>query len=169
MAQLDPATLRAVAGLWRRTGRTLRAVLRGRSMRPTLEDGAEVEIHCGEAIEVGDVVAFVEGSRLFVHRVVARGPVGFALLCCGDARHVPDRPVLDSEVLIGRVVGERRGGVLAPLPPGRPSLRPAVAVCAWLVRRGHTGAVTWIVRARRRLLLELDRSNAGWVADPSAS
>ena len=69
---VEGATLAAMASIWRKTGRELRARFGGSSMQPALAPGTEVLLRCGETGGPGDVIAFLAGGRLLVHRVMAR-------------------------------------------------------------------------------------------------
>ena len=108
--------LAAVASLWRRTGRELRARFGGSSMEPALPAGTELQLRCGETGGPGEVIAFVADGRLVVHRVVARAVDGSWTLTRGDARVLPDAPILEPEAIVGRVAGVWRGGVLEAVP-----------------------------------------------------
>ena len=137
--------LAAVASLWRKTGRELRARFGGSSMEPALPPGTEVVLRCGEAGAPGDVVAFLAGGRLVVHRVVARASDGTWTLTRGDARILPDAPILDPGDILGRVAGVWRAGALAGVPappdslPRRWVLRVARAVLLVSPRVGSAG------------------------------
>jgi hypothetical protein len=119
---LEGQALEAVASLWRKTGRQLRARFGGSSMRPALPPGTEVLLRCGEEGAPGDVIAFLAGGRLVVHRIVARAPDGSWTLTCGDARVLPDVPILDPDAILGRVAGLWRGASLEEVPAGRDSV-----------------------------------------------
>jgi len=108
--------LAAVASLWRKAGRELRARFGGSSMLPALPPGTEVLLRCGEAGGPGDVIAFLADGRLLVHRVVARAPDGAWTLTRGDARVLPDAPIRDPDSILGRVAGIWRGASLEPVP-----------------------------------------------------
>jgi hypothetical protein len=89
--------------------------VQGSSMLPAICPGDEVEIqscNSGEC-EIGDVVAFSRGGRLFVHRVIGRDSGG-NLLTQGDAILAPDAPVCADEYL-GRVAGLERDGQAVPI------------------------------------------------------
>ena len=137
--------LAAVASIWRKTGRQLRARFGGSSMEPALPAGTEVLLRCGEAGAPGDVIAFLAGGRLVVHRVVARASDGRWTLTRGDARVLPDAPILDPGDILGRVAGLWRAGSLdgVPAPPDSLSrrwvLRVARAVLRVSPRAGSAG------------------------------
>lgn len=153
-ASLGGAELRAVASLWKRDGREVVARFTGVSMLPTIAPGAEVRVRCGEEAAVGDVVAWVHGERLVVHRVVGAGP-GW-LLTCGDAACLPDPPVVRASDLVGRIVQRRAGDewkalAAAPSPRRR---RLVVGLCLLALRgspRLGRAVVVTLLSARRWL------------------
>ena len=120
--------LAAVASLWRKTGRELRARFGGSSMLPALPPGTEVLLRCGESGGPGDVIAFLADGRLVVHRVVARAADGAWTLTRGDARVLPDVPIRDPEAVLGRVAGVWRAGSLEGLPAAGDSLSRRLAL-----------------------------------------
>jgi hypothetical protein len=145
---VEGETLAAVASLWRKTGRELRARFGGSSMEPALPPGTEVVLRCGETGARGDVVAFLADGRLVVHRVVARAADGSWTLTRGDARVLPDPPILDPEAVVGRVAGMWRGGSLEHLPAATDSLSRRWALrlaCAAL--RASPAAATGVLRS----------------------
>jgi hypothetical protein len=84
------------------------------SMGRALPAGSRIRIQLADRrrYEVGEVVAFLAGKHVVVHRVVRRGPGGAAgdyLLTRGDAALVPDLPVEERRVL-GAVTGVARDG-----------------------------------------------------------
>ena len=133
---LEGQALEAVASLWRKTGRQLRARFGGSSMRPALPPGTEVLLRCGEVGAPGDVIAFLADGRLVVHRIVARAPDGSWTLTRGDARVLPDVPILDPDAVLGRVAGVWRAASLEEVPAGRdsPSGRFVLRVCSVVLR-----------------------------------
>ena len=140
--------LAAVASLWRKTGRELRARFGGSSMEPALPAGTEVLLRCGETGGPGEVIAFLADGRLVVHRVVARAADGGWTLTRGDARVLPDVPIRDAEAVVGRVAGVWRAGSLEGLPAALDSLSRRLALrlaCAAL--RASPGAATAALRS----------------------
>lgn len=117
IAVVEGEALAAVTSLWRKTGRELRARFAGSSMEPALSPGSEVLLRCGEPGTPGDVIAFVADGRLVVHRVVARARDGRWTLTRGDARVLPDVPILDADDILGRVAGVWREGSLHDVAP----------------------------------------------------
>ena len=82
----------------------LESVVHGISMGRTLAPGSTIRIELAQrpTYRVGDVVAFLAGRRLIVHRLVYRGNSRMArgfLLTRGDANLIPDAPVPEANVL----------------------------------------------------------------------
>jgi hypothetical protein len=127
--------LAAVAALWRKTGRELRARFGGSSMEPALPDGSEVALRCGEVGAPGDVIAFLAGGRLIVHRIVARATDGSWTLTRGDARALPDVPIRDASAIVGRVAGLCQGGTIEAVPAvhDSPARHGVLRLCSALV------------------------------------
>jgi len=92
----------------------------GASMLPSLWPGDDVTIERADPAEVriGEVVAYLRGDRLFVHRVA--GHVAGYVVTRGDALRSADPPVACGDV-IGRVVLVERGG--RSDVPGEPRLQ----------------------------------------------
>ena len=84
--------------------------VQGSSMLPTLRPGDEVELQSTPTFQIkrGDVVAFQQGERLFVHRVIERCGDG-KLLTRGDALTQPDVPISNQQ-LLGVVESVLRNG-----------------------------------------------------------
>ena len=98
----EPQQLAAIATLWKRTGRELTTRFTGASMRPAIDDGAEVTLLCVDNVRLGDVVAYVYGDRVIVHRIVAQW--GDRFVARGDANVLPDPVLLDRGDVIGKLV-----------------------------------------------------------------
>jgi hypothetical protein len=140
--------LAAVASLWRKTGRELRARFGGSSMAPALPPGTELLLRCGEAGAPGDVIAFMADGRVLVHRVVARAADGSWTLTRGDARVLPDVPIRDPEAVVGRVAGMLRAGSLEGVPAAVDSLSRRLVLgvtCAFL--RASPNAATGVLKS----------------------
>ena len=90
----------AVAALWKRTGREFVTRFTGTSMQPTIADGASVRLLCTDVVSVGDVVAYVYGDRVIVHRIVAIWSDRFVTR--GDASVLPDPMLLERNDIIGK-------------------------------------------------------------------
>src|SRR5579862_7739784 len=81
--------------------------LRGSSMGPAIPDGVRIRIRSGhrQPCQVGQVIAFLAGSRIMVHRVAyeGRGEAARAFVITqGDGNWVCDPPV-DRSTVIGQV------------------------------------------------------------------
>ena len=161
--------LAAVAALWRKTGRELRARFGGSSMEPAVPPGTELLLRCGETGGPGDVIAFLADGRLVVHRVVARSVDGSWMLTRGDARVLPDVPIRDPEAVVARVAGLLRSGSLEAVPRAADSLsrrwvlaltrvavRMSPRATTGLLRSAHTA-----LRVARSIGLKLRRHPAG--------
>lgn len=110
-----------------RTFGEVRLRVYGTSMAPSLLPGDIVSIAQAnlENVTPGEVVSFLQGGRLFVHRVVRReapAKVKLAdtsrLITRGDRLQHEDPPVSGTE-LLGRVVDVERGGQKVKLQPQR--------------------------------------------------
>lgn len=101
-------------------------------MRPTIEPGEEVALACGAAFGEGDVVAYVRGDRLVLHRVLRLRPDRGYMVTRGDALVLPDALVTELAGVLGTVRGVRRGGELVPLAGAPSSLARRVALRLWL-------------------------------------
>jgi len=161
IAALEGENLAAVASLWRKTGRELRARFGGSSMEPTLPPGAEVLLRCGETGAPGDIIAFVADGHLVVHRVVARARDGGWTLTRGDARALPDAPIRDPEAILGRVAGVWRGESLEDpaAPPDSLRRRFVLRFCCALLGAspGAGAAALRSIHTATRLLRTLPR------------
>jgi hypothetical protein len=151
----DPARILAVAARVRAPERTLESTVEGMSMGRTLPAGSRIRIELADRgrYEVGEVVAFLGGKHVVVHRVVRRGRRGAAggyLLTRGDAALVPDPPVEEGRVL-GAVTGVARdGGWVAVNACPRPAY--------------HVRAGTWLLLAAAASLLRVSpRAAAAFV------
>ncbi len=97
------------------TGRSVSFRARGRSMLPTVADGARVAVAAiGPRVRVGEVVLCrVNGGALVLHRLVSLGPDGAARVCGDAPASQPDHvPRAD---LIGRALGVWERGRLRPI------------------------------------------------------
>src|SRR4051812_49103901 len=77
----------------------MRITVRGHSMRPTVDDGAEVDVRvcvAGEARR-GDVVLVLEGTQTVLHRLLGRR--GDFVLLQGDGVRHPDAPLHSGRLL----------------------------------------------------------------------
>lgn len=86
------------------------AVVMSGSMSPTLEVGDLVVVQEKDDYEVGDVVVYQSGSKLIVHRIIARA--GDQVVTQGQANNVADPPI-DSSAIKGKVVAHVPGLGLA--------------------------------------------------------
>jgi hypothetical protein len=156
----DPGRLLAMAARLRGPGRVVDSTVRGDSMGRTIPAGSRIRIALVPEAHprVGEVVAFLEGTQVVVHRVVHRGAFGPGrgyLLTRGDASLVPDLPLPERRILGPVTVAGDGDHWPAPGPRPRRSLQArlvtgalhAVTVVAlW----GGPGAATAVVSRLRR-------------------
>ncbi len=119
----DPARILAVASSLRGPDRALESTVEGMSMGRTIPPGSRIRIELVDrhGYDVGEVIAFLAGNQVVVHRVVHRGRGGAArgyVVTRGDAPLAPDPPV-DQGVILGAVAGIQRDGRWVALA-GRP-------------------------------------------------
>lgn len=132
LLRTDPARTLALARSLRAPDRSFESTVAGMSMGPALGPGSRIRIALvdRDRYESGEVVAYLAGSQVVVHRVAHRGRAAAArgyLITRGDAALVPDPPV-DHDRILGPVTGVWRPGGWMPLggPPPR-SLRAKLA------------------------------------------
>jgi hypothetical protein len=131
----------------------------GQSMGASLPPGTPIRILLSEAARVGpgDVVAFVSGRRIVVHRLVARGRRGAARgywITRGDAEVLPDPPV-GLEAVLGPVRQVSVDGRDAPVPDG-----PAPGATARLAVAFTRAMADLSVSGTRRLVVSVVRLRA---------
>ena len=95
----DPSRVLEAAAKLRGTDAVLECRLRGGSMSAAIHAGSLVRIAMrrGPPWRVGEVVAFVQGAGLCVHRVAHRR--GAMLVTQGDACYYPDEAIDEASVL----------------------------------------------------------------------
>jgi len=88
-----PEQLLSLRTLWSRSGNLIASRVEGNSMGATLPDGTQIHLRpeVASGITKGQVIAFVESNKVFVHRVIRRTSRG--ILTRGDATLLCDRPV----------------------------------------------------------------------------
>ena len=118
---------------------TARVRVQGSSMVPTIRPGDEVRLESAAASEIqpGEIIAFRQGDRLFVHRVIGSCDDG-RLLTQGDALSLPDTQVNPDEFL-GKVTQLERKG--APVGINNSVVQRAAAA---LFRRSRTCAALFV-------------------------
>lgn len=104
MPALTSDQLTAIASLWKKRGQTLVAAFGGTSMLPTIAPGERVTIRCGESGNLGNVLVVIWQSTPIVHRIIAVGPNGSWILTRGDNNLIPDVPVRNADLIVGRVI-----------------------------------------------------------------
>jgi hypothetical protein len=161
LLRADPARTLAVAQSLRAPGRSFESTVTGTSMGPGLGPGSRIRVALVHRAryEAGEVVAYVSGGQVVVHRVAHRGRAAAArgyLITRGDATLVPDPPV-DHGRILGPVTGVwRAAGWMSPSGPPRRSLRAKVA-CA-LSLAAAMGALYVSPRATARAVAGLHRA-----------
>src|SRR5262249_16743899 len=111
--QEHPARILTVASRLRGPGRTVESTVLGVSMGRTIPGGSRIRIELAapRRHERGEVIAFVAGHHVIVHRVLRparRWPRDHALTR-GDAAWIPDPP-LAAEHVLGAVIAVQRDG-----------------------------------------------------------
>lgn len=138
--------LLGVAELWQRRQRDVEVRFGGVSMRPTIEPGEPLRLVCGDrAPRPGDVIAFVSGDQVAVHRLLASSREGEWLVTIGDAHHLPDAPIR-RDAVIGRVV--RRDGQEITSRAGRTFARLTLAAALDISVPMTRFAVTTVTKLR---------------------
>lgn len=127
-----------------RTFGCLRFTATGWSMLPTLRSGDTlvVEQVSADRFRVGDVALVSRGGRLCAHRVrcLPQGSGNRFWVTRGDAMPMPDRPVIESE-LVGRVTKIIRSGKCRDVPA---NLNLLERVLACLIRRSVFAARAFV-------------------------
>lgn len=98
----------AAARLWVESGGGKLPVA-GRSMAPTFIDGARVFLVSARTARFGEILAFLDGQGLVVHRVVGRAS-GARLRTKGDAIPHLDPGWVDPDRVLGVVTAFEHGG-----------------------------------------------------------
>jgi len=135
------AEVAGLAGMLRRTGRTVECTIDGESMAPALRAGTAVRIRCdgGAVAAEGALVALLLGGTLTVHRLVHRGRSARArgwVVTDGDANRFCDAPVRDT-LVVGEVEEVRDAAGVWRAPGPRTRARRAVFIAAdWAICRG---------------------------------
>jgi hypothetical protein len=160
----DPRRTLAVADSLRGPDRCIESTVSGFSMGASLPPGSRIRIALlptsGHA--KGDVIAYLAGTQVIVHRVHHCGRAGAArqhLIARGDATLVPDPPVRLDHVL-GPVTGVwHAGGWVAP--PGPWSRSTLARVLRALLAAPAVAGMYLSPRATARALMALHRGAAG--------
>src|SRR5262252_6510823 len=109
-----------------RSGQPVESELRGESMGLAIPNGSRIRIVYSEGVtwRKGQVVAFLAGSRVMVHRVLhvgRRGPARRFLITQGDGNWICDPPVA-LDTIAGRVEEFRVDDQWQDVGPARISL-----------------------------------------------
>jgi hypothetical protein len=158
--QEDPARILTVAAGLRAPDRTLESTVLGMSMGRTIPAGSRVRIELAPRprLRPDEVVAFVAGPHVVVHRVVRlarRGTRGY-LLTRGDAALVVDPPIDETRVL-GRVITvHHQQAWVAPGPP--PPVSASIRVVRGLVLQTTVALLRLHPRAAAAFVAALHRA-----------
>jgi len=126
--------------LAKRSGQPVESELRGASMGLAIPDGSRIRIVYSEGStwRKGEVVAFLAGSRVMVHRVMhvgRRGPARRFLITQGDGNWICDPPVA-LDTIAGRVEEFRVDDRWQGVGPARTSLvRRSVSLASLVLLR----------------------------------
>ncbi len=116
----EPIPSFAALRLWRKAGREIRIETEGTSMRPLIEGGDEITIKLTntEPLRVGDLIAFREGNRIVVHRLLKVGRSAKGRRFCEKGDNAPGWSWIDAERVLGRVtsIDGRRGRLVMTRP-----------------------------------------------------
>jgi Peptidase S24-like. len=106
--KIDQSLIIAPSNPFERSSSSIRyCAYTGRSMHPTLFEADLLEIEQASRISVGDVILFVSGKNLVVHRVVGIASNGISTR--GDNNNDDDRGLVASENIVGIVAGAWSG------------------------------------------------------------
>ena len=164
LLRADPARTLALARSLRALHRSLESTVKGVSMGPGLGPGSRIRIALAHRAryEAGEVVAYVAGSQVVVHRVVHRGRAAAAqgyLITRGDATLVPDPPI-EHALILGPVTGVWRAGDWVPLD-GQPRRSPRARVARALSLAAAVGGLYLSPRTTAKALTRLHRVVGG--------
>jgi hypothetical protein len=161
---VTPGDLELFRVLAKRSGHPVESELRGGSMGRAIPSGSRIRIVHSEEVtwRKGQVVAFLAGSRVMVHRVVHVGRRGAArrfLITLGDGNWICDPPV-GLETIAGLVEEFRVGDHWQGVGPARISLvRRSVAFASLVLLRGalewNPAFAVWIARGMTHARMEL--------------
>ena len=110
-----PAVTFSVLKLWRKAGRELRLKTDGTSMRPLIEPGDEITARLvdPDLLRLGDLMAFWNGNRVVIHRLIKRRQTEESQWFCEKADNLPGWNWIDGDRVLGKVVSiEGRKGRL---------------------------------------------------------
>lgn len=134
----DRQRVLAAAGRHSRAGgsdSTVECRLRGASMEAAIPQASRIRITFSRrAHQVGDIIAFMTGERIVVHRLVHRS--GRQLLTRGDAMLLPDPPIDDGAVLGAVNEIDSGTGWRKPAMRSRPPRRDRLLASAVLMISG---------------------------------
>lgn len=159
--QLNSDLSLAAISLFRKAQGVLECQLRGGSMGRAIPAGARIRIRCmdPESSHTGQVIAFLVGSGICVHRIVYRGRwrrTKNYLITQGDHCLLPDGPV-KLESVLGPVTECEHEGRWEP--PGTPQRRkPVTRLVAFVVLTTLAGVLEINVKLAQWLAVQLWRA-----------
>jgi len=167
---LSEAEVELFRAVLARSAAPVESELRGASMEPAIPAGSRVRItpHDDERLRVGQVVVFVAGSRVMVHRIVhvgARGAARAFVITQGDGNWLCDPPVERARIA-GEVVDCRVDEAWRAVPAARISLvrrgfaYPVLVVLRYVLERDPAAAA----RMARVMSIARMRVRAAWHA-----
>ncbi|HSP16207.1 MAG TPA: S24/S26 family peptidase [Thermoanaerobaculia bacterium] len=127
-------------------------------MQPTIDPGTELIVHCTDDVARGDVIVYLYLDQVVVHRLIGvrRG----WLLTRGDAHVIPDAPIVDPDIIMGRVETMRRGDSYDLVPPAPVSIARVLAF--WFVSLAGLAGVEGVrvaLRCLRAIRVAIGRRN----------
>ncbi len=130
VAKCNPLRQQALA-LWQAHENAHWLPIVGHSMLPLLREGDQVLVARRRTYAIGDLVLFLQGGELIVHRVVAYEPTPASTwIVQGDNCSVPDRPISAIQML-GKVIAIRHGQTIHAIDSWRWHwVNPLIARCA---------------------------------------
>ena len=172
----NPARILTVASHLRAPDRTIESTVLGVSMGRTMPAGSRIRIELAPPRRYarGEVIAFVAGPHVIVHRVVrpARGWTERHLLPRGDAAWCPDPP-LDAEHVLGAVVAIQRNRRWTPVDDRPPQPWPTriltavvLAAVACALRAGPGAAETLVTVLHRTRFLRSGGASRARLSGP---
>lgn len=141
--------LAAIAELWKRQNKTMTVSFDGVSMLPSIAPSENIQLICDRTEpRVGEVIVFLYGSHLAVHRLLARSRDSRWLLTRGDALFLPDLPV-EAGSIIGRIA-EKTGA------PARPAADPLFSAL-FAISVGAARAIIFMLASMRNMGVAVKR------------
>ena len=144
----DEANL-ALRGLLE-AGRVCPVVVQGTSMDPFLKAGAQVHLEAipPAGLVLGDLMAYLQGDALIVHRYLGRVDQGGVRFFRQKGDNLPGAGLVHPDALVGRVRWVERDGVRSDLLRGRQRVLARLRGLGARGRCGFSGLLRRLRRAR---------------------